>query len=751
MLDFFKKTGILSVMLLFFLLLTGCSLPQIDVPGKDGTYNVKVYSYIQDPESGEYTETLKETKAVQKGEDYSVSPETVQYHVLNTEKCILSVTSIQKNTTLKLYYDCETCVVTFLGGGGSLVSGVETQTLRKGQTPQMPTYTRSGYVFVGFNAPISSVFENAQYTAIWQVQTFTLTLQLPQGALIADTAYTKVPTTGSTVYCREITAESEFTLPTPYCDLGSFRGWKYVLSDTETVSGVSRGTTSSITLYADFGQDLCSMTFVGVGIPNIAAYYLPAGTAVWAPVIPPEQQRVGYGLNWYADSACTTLYQFTTMPNGGATVYGKWEVDTGASFVGWDVDSEEIDNFAELKTFIEYVVFHNITTPLTVPCNFATYSTIEKYITDAYEQLDFRASGSITYGVTGNAAKYSVRVASAETTRSTDASKTTQKNDMEVYSYVGYTTQGRDAAFDNFYIDLIPVAVPVETSNQLAYVVERGAKPLCKAGSAAETVYAAARAVLRKIIIDSYTDAEKAEAIFNYLVLNVQYDYAQVESQLPYDWTYYDAYYLEGVFLRNKAVCDGISKAFALLCGIEGIPCVQVTGAQYSGKYQIAGTGHAWCKVKINNNWYLADPTFANLRISGTKTSVLDHGMFLTDETKKSADGYVADNYHNIVCNKDYGYFDKKDVRVAGVDIDFVIDSVQEFSYMLEYCMLQEENLVGFSVDFVYNISSLQYKNNIGAAYNAAVTALRGRGKVYQYTVSRLDNGFGSVVKLIFK
>jgi len=269
-------------------------------------------------------------------------------------------------------------------------------------------------------------------------------------------------------------------------------------------------------------------------------------------------------------------------------------------------------------------------------------------------------------------------------------------------------------------------------------------------GSKAETVYLAARNVLRQIISDLYTDYEKVEAIYDYLVLNVQYDSAQIESQLPFDWTYYDAYYLEGVFLNQKAVCDGISKAFALLCGIEGIPCVQVTGAKYENGVSVPGSGHAWCKVKINNQWYVVDPTFGNLQITGRNKSVMDHEMFLTNDNSKTEVGYLADNFTEIACNVNYGYFDKKEVVVDGVTIDFVIDTVQELSYMLEYCVQEEENLLGFSIDFIYQISDPQYRNSFNLAYNAAVNALRARGAVYNYTISHLNTGFGEVVKLIF-
>ena len=748
------KKSIVFLLLVLSLLVVGCSLPQIEIPGNsskgDGPFSVKVFSHVQNAETGDYEETLVETFTVEKGGSYTATPNPPQYHVYNPESSTASATNVRKDTTLRLYYDCETCTVTFASGGGELVSGKETVVIRKGQTPTPPEYARAGYSFTGYDYALRPIYQDTHFTACWEVKKLYLTLSVPVGAVIVDSAYVKSTTTGGWEYRREITVESTFALPTPYYDGGTFRGWKYTLSDENTVTAVSRGTTQSITLYADFGANVYEMVFCGDGIPQFDPYVLPAGSVVFAPQIPPESQRIGYGINWYKNADCTVLYDFTTMPSGGVTVYGKWQKDAGTGFIGWDVETEEIDSFEELKTFIEYVVFYNVTTPVTVSCNFATYSTIENYIQEAYNQLSFRQGGVITYSVEDRWYGLKISVAATDSSRQTDASKTTPKNQTEVYDYVGYEVQGRSSTFDDFYIDSIPDAVTVETSNQLSYVVERGARPVCVAGSKAETVYLAARNVLRRIISDSYTDYEKVEAIYDYLVLNVQYDSAQIESQLPYDWTYYDAYYLEGVFLNQKAVCDGISKAFTLMCRIEGIPCVQVIGAKYHNGMLVSGSGHAWCKVKINNRWYVVDPTFGNLQISDRNKSVMDHEMFLTDDNSKTDDGYVADNFTEIVCNTNYGYFDRKEVSVGGVTIDFVIDTVQELSYMLEYCIREEENLRGFSIDFVYQITDPQYRNNFIIAYNSAVNALRGRGKTYNYSMVHVGNGYGEVVKLIF-
>ncbi len=253
-----KKILLSTLLLLACAVFAGCSLPQIEVPGasdkKGGPYTVKVYSCVQDAQTGAYVETLVGTHSIEKGGEFTATPSIPQYHVYNSQRSVAFVTNVSKDQMIKLYYDCETCTVTFLSGGGQFVSGSETQVLRKGQTPAPPTYARAGYSFVGFDNEVCPVYEDTFLTAVWEIEKNYLTLQVPAGALILDSAYEKTSTSGNWVYHREITAESEFSLPTPYYDGGTFLGWKYNLADEEVVTAVSRGTTRSITLYADFGE-----------------------------------------------------------------------------------------------------------------------------------------------------------------------------------------------------------------------------------------------------------------------------------------------------------------------------------------------------------------------------------------------------------------------------------------------------------------------------------------------------------------
>ena len=139
----------------------------------------------------------------------------------------------------------------------------------------------------------------------------------------------------------------------------------------------------------------------------------------------------------------------------------------------------------------------------------------------------------------------------------------------------------------------------------LFYILERGYKPEIEDQELLK-LYNKMRKVLIDNVTDDMTDLQKARAIYEYLVMNIIYDKEVLKkaSAGEANMNLYHSFYLEGVFNDKLAVCDGLSKAYVSLLNMEGISCVRVTGE--SVKDQIS---HAWCKVCIDNKWYIVDPT----------------------------------------------------------------------------------------------------------------------------------------------
>ena len=208
----------------------------------------------------------------------------------------------------------------------------------------------------------------------------------------------------------------------------------------------------------------------------------------------------------------------------------------------------------------------------------------------------------------------------------------------------------------NFYIDSVKETMSVSTSNMLYKAVAWGYKPEFM-GSQADNlkqIYDNAKDALSYIVSDEMSEYEKVHAIYDYIIYNVRYDHDCANAEDKYvsgnlslnEKMKYYGYYLEGIFLNKfykkdmHAVCDGKSKAFVLMCGIEGITAVRISGEASSDGKNFGG--HAWNKVLLdlngtgNKEWYFVDTTWGD--VGDDSKEFLSHAYFLLsdDEVKNT-------------------------------------------------------------------------------------------------------------------
>ena len=208
----------------------------------------------------------------------------------------------------------------------------------------------------------------------------------------------------------------------------------------------------------------------------------------------------------------------------------------------------------------------------------------------------------------------------------------------------------------NFYIDSVKETMSVSTSNMLYKAVAWGYQPVFM-GAQAENlkqIYDNAKDALSYIVSDEMSEYEKVHAIYDYIIYNVRYDHDCANAEDKYvsgnlslnEKMKYYGYYLEGIFLDKfykkdmHAVCDGKSKAFVLMCGIEGITAVRISGEASSDGKNFGG--HAWNKVLLDLNgtgdkeWYFVDTTWGD--VGDDSKEFLSHAYFLLsdDEVKNT-------------------------------------------------------------------------------------------------------------------
>ncbi len=699
--------------------------------------DVTVEYYFQDPESGDYQLKGKEYYSVEHGKEYTFEPKEIEYYDIDAERSLLTLAEPTDESVLFVYYLCETCTVTFSGGeGATLISGEESYQIRKGQTPTAPEYYKVGCEVYAFDKEIGKTFEDSSYVALWKPIEYKVTLILLQNAILTDEDFVQEEYNEAN-YVKIFTYFDEtFELPIPSIEGYIFEGWHLSPEGgAEAFERIESGTEGDLILYSVFNVVTYKIDFEAPQGYSFNSIVAPANAKINVPKIAPEEQKVGYGLNWYKDPECTELYYFSVMPSQNVTLYGKWEEDTGAGFFGMDFSDGLIESEEEFILYLDYVAFNYITeeNKIVTDVTFGekdevlSQEKIESYINKMQypvtEKIVFASTSSLKPDV-----KFSVGAYIEKNCKNSEAKNSFERNDATPYNYKEYNYSGR-GEYADFYIEKIPFAVEVETTNQLVYAVERGYKPICAPNSSAERVYNKAKTVLNAIVSPRFDDYEKALAIFEYLVLNVQYD-DNAANYNQNDWGNYDAWFLEGVFDKNKAVCDGISKAFSLMCNIEGIPCVQV-----------AGNSHAWCKVKINNGWSIVDPTHGNTLINGSDKSVISHEHFMMTEQKKIELGYDGMPYKNIKADYSLNYFALKSFEISNVSYSFVANSALELSRIIKY-YLSLGDLGGCVIDFIYTGNDLN--GDIRKAFSSAFYF-----GSYS-TVTPRDYGYGLVVKITF-
>lgn len=303
----------------------------------------------------------------------------------------------------------------------------------------------------------------------------------------------------------------------------------------------------------------------------------------------------------------------------------------------------------------------------------------------------------------------------------------------------------------NFYIDSVKETMSVSTSNMLYKAVAWGYKPVFMGAQAdnLQQIYDNAKDALSYIVSDDMSEYEKVHAIYDYIIYNVRYDHDCANAEDAYvsgnlslnEKMKYYGYYLEGIFLDkfyNKdmhAVCDGKSKAFVLMCGIEGITAVRISGEASSDGKNFGG--HAWNKVLLDLNgtgdkeWYFVDTTWGD--VGDDSKEFLSHAYFLLsdDEVKNT---HVEKQGHGYPkAEGKFDYYAHETYTSNGTEYNYVITNrnlaAQQMARALK--TLPKSTIVEF--EFAFSLTKYAAENYAKDAMKAA-----GRGlERYSFAIIR--------------
>lgn len=303
----------------------------------------------------------------------------------------------------------------------------------------------------------------------------------------------------------------------------------------------------------------------------------------------------------------------------------------------------------------------------------------------------------------------------------------------------------------NFYIDGVKETMSVSTSNMLYKAVAWGYKPVFM-GSQADNlkqIYDNAKDALSYIVSDEMSEYEKVHAIYDYIIYNVRYDHDCANAEDKYvsgnlslnEKMKYYGYYLEGIFLDKfykkdmHAVCDGKSKAFVLMCGIEGITAVRISGEASSDGKNFGG--HAWNKVLLDLNgtgdkeWYFVDTTWGD--VGDDSKEFLSHAYFLLsdDEVKNTHVEKTGHGYPKA--EGKFDYYAHETYMSSGTEYNYVITNKNQAAQQMARALktLPKSTIVEF--EFAVSLTKDAAKKYAKDAMQKAGRGLEG----YSFAIIR--------------
>ncbi len=205
-------------------------------------------------------------------------------------------------------------------------------------------------------------------------------------------------------------------------------------------------------------------------------------------------------------------------------------------------------------------------------------------------------------------------------------------------------------------------------------------------------------------LTNAKTDYEKELLIHDIIASETQYfehnDYKDIPN------IKHTAY---GALVQKSAVCDGITKAFQIVLNKNNIESVFATG-------RTDGVAHAWCKVKLDNDYYNVDVT-SDKTLDDINNKLVVHAYFnVTD--KELMKSHVFDNYEKMpsATATKYNYYLYNDYTITYFDsFEYKLGQIiksQNSKPLLEFSVSGISNVPDKIINSLYSLNFNNYKTN---------------------------------------
>ncbi|MFV5686927.1 transglutaminase domain-containing protein [Flavobacterium sp. GB2R13] len=137
------------------------------------------------------------------------------------------------------------------------------------------------------------------------------------------------------------------------------------------------------------------------------------------------------------------------------------------------------------------------------------------------------------------------------------------------------------------------------------------------------------------------TDADKIRAVFYWTASNISYDVANMYA-VNFNETPQDR--IIKALKTRKGVCIHYAEVFNDISNKIGIQSYIIEG--YTKQYgKVANLAHAWCAAKIDNKWYLFDPTWGSGYVNNGKFIKKLNEYYFKAEPSKLISSHIPFDY----------------------------------------------------------------------------------------------------------
>lgn len=205
-------------------------------------------------------------------------------------------------------------------------------------------------------------------------------------------------------------------------------------------------------------------------------------------------------------------------------------------------------------------------------------------------------------------------------------------------------------------------------------------------------------------LLNAKSDYEKELLLHDILAKEIVYFEHTDYNEIPQE-----KHNVYSALVEKSAVCDGITKAFQLILMQNGIESIFVTGVTEN-------VPHAWCKVKLDNEYYNVDLTSDKV-LNKENSELIVHSYFnITD--KEIMNTHQVDNYEKLPKSNEnkYNYYTYNNYEISYIDdFEYKLSSIvksQSNNKLLEFKVSSVTDAPAKIVNALYSMNFNGYKTN---------------------------------------